>query len=106
MPTNFDKPHLTRIEQFSSPRSYQYPKTVRIDFPIVQRNRSRHGNREDLTNRTAIRNEQGIIVCLLDSGVNNKHPLISDSLPDNRLYTLKEDWGLNDSEDGFPADYK
>ena len=41
--------------------------------------------------------EDGIIVCVLDSGVNNMHPLIEPLLPDSRMYAYKEDWGTFDS---------
>ena len=55
---------------------------------------------EDLTNRVENHvNENSILICLLDSGVNNQHPLISPFLPDERLYSYKpEDWGKYDGE--------
>ncbi|RYE52249.1 MAG: hypothetical protein EOP48_16890, partial [Sphingobacteriales bacterium] len=38
-----------------------------------------------------------VLVCLLDSGVNNNHPLIGAFLPDERLYSYKQaDWGTGD----------
>lgn len=54
---------------------------------------------DDLIARTEIEfNENSVLVCLLDSGVNNLHPLISSFLPDERLYSYKpDDWGLYDS---------
>lgn len=57
---------------------------------------------EDLISRTeSIRGDNHVVICLLDSGVNNKHPLLSSILPDNRLYTYKSSWGTEDSwEDG------
>jgi len=45
-------------------------------------------------------NENSVFVCLLDSGVNNRHPLIETSLPNERLYTWKEEWGKYDGEEG------
>lgn len=36
-------------------------------------------------------------VCLLDSGVNNGHPLISRFLPEERLYTYHASWGVYDT---------
>lgn len=52
----------------------------------------------DLIGRTdAALDENSVLVCLLDSGVNNVHPLISDFLPDDRLYSYKPaDWGSGD----------
>ena len=56
---------------------------------------------KDLAARTENRfNEDSVLVCLLDSGVTNKHALINPSLPDERLYTWIEDWGKFDSERG------
>lgn len=53
---------------------------------------------EDLQQRTNCKfDENSILVCLLDSGVNNKHPLINPFLPDNQLYTYKSSWGTEDS---------
>ncbi len=54
---------------------------------------------EDLINRTDILVENNsVLICLLDSGVNNQHPLITPFLPDDRLYSLKpDDWGPYDS---------
>jgi len=53
---------------------------------------------EDLLNRIeVILNEESVIICLLDSGVNNKHPLLSNLLPDEKLYTYKESWGTEDT---------
>ncbi len=55
---------------------------------------------EDILMRTeGDLNENSVIICLLDSGVNNKHPLLSNFLPDNRLYTYKPAWGTQDSWD-------
>jgi hypothetical protein len=55
----------------------------------------------DLIDRTdAEFDENSILICLLDSGVNNGHPLIAPFLPDERLYSYKpEAWGTND---GWP----
>ncbi|MES1220976.1 MAG: S8 family peptidase, partial [Bacteroidota bacterium] len=38
-----------------------------------------------------------VIICLLDSGVNNKHPLLTTLLPDSRMFSYKAAWGTNDS---------
>lgn len=54
---------------------------------------------EDLKKRTELKaggNET--LVCLLDSGVNNKHFLLEPLIPDEHLYTWKPSWGVADSE--------
>ena len=53
---------------------------------------------EDLQQRTNCKfDENSILICILDSGVNNKHPLINPFLPDNHLYTYNSSWGTEDS---------
>jgi len=45
-------------------------------------------------------NENSIAICILDSGVQNQHPLLSDFIPDNNLFSYKpEAWGTHD---GWP----
>ena len=45
-------------------------------------------------------NEDSIAICILDSGVQNQHPLLSDFIPENNLFSYKpEDWGTHD---GWP----
>src|SRR5690606_5598286 len=53
---------------------------------------------DDLLQRTDIQlNDNSVLICLLDSGVNNAHPLIANFLPDERLYSYKpDDWGTGD----------
>lgn len=42
--------------------------------------------------------EESILVCVIDSGVNNQHPLIAPFMPDAHRYALKPAWGNHDSE--------
>lgn len=53
---------------------------------------------EELIGRTdVVLNDNSVLICLLDSGVNNVHPLINGFLPNDRLYSYKPaDWGLGD----------
>ncbi len=55
----------------------------------------------DLVLRTeSIHNENSVLICLLDSGVSNQHPLLNPSLPNERLYSWQESWGKFDSGRG------
>ena len=48
---------------------------------------------QDLIDRTDVDiSNDSVAICLLDSGVNNQHPLITSFLPDERLYTYKTAW--------------
>lgn len=44
--------------------------------------------------------DNSVIICLLDSGVNNLHPLVNTFLPNERLYTYRQAWGTNDTWPG------
>lgn len=53
---------------------------------------------DDLIARTEIKTTgDSVLICILDSGVNNQHPLLLPYLPDNHLYTYNEAWGILDS---------
>lgn len=53
---------------------------------------------EDLRSRIDVAlSDNSVLVCLLDSGVNNLHPLLQSFLPDSHLYTYNESWGTADS---------
>lgn len=54
---------------------------------------------EDLLQRTESKlDSNSVLICLLDSGVNNLHPLLKSFLPEEHLYTYNEAWGKYDSE--------
>lgn len=41
--------------------------------------------------------DNSVLVCLLDSGVNRGHPLLARFLPEQNMYTIKPDWGTADA---------
>jgi subtilisin family serine protease len=52
----------------------------------------------DLQSRTDAQIDgNSTVICLLDSGVNNRHPLLENFLPDERLHAYRPDWGTNDT---------
>lgn len=53
---------------------------------------------KDLLNRMVMDKESKISVCLLDTGVNNGHPLVSPVLPDKDCHTVNPKWGVNDKD--------
>jgi hypothetical protein len=59
--------------------------------PVEQRQRV-----DDLVNRIRFSGEQAPHVCLLDTGVNNGHPLLAPALDSKDLHTVEPDWGPAD----------
>ena len=53
---------------------------------------------DDLLNRLSINEESQVTICLLDTGVNNGHPLLSPVLYDSNCLSVKEEWGTQDHD--------
>lgn len=51
---------------------------------------------EDLVNRVSNDNSSNVAICLLDTGVNNSHPLICNLLSDSDCQAVKNEWGSYD----------
>jgi hypothetical protein len=52
----------------------------------------------DLISRTESKlDDNSVFICILDTGVNNQHPLLQPFLPDSHLYAYNNDWGTEDS---------
>ncbi|MFV7236690.1 S8 family peptidase [Flavobacterium sp. ZB4R12] len=53
---------------------------------------------EDLKKRTENNfDENSVLICLLDTGINNKHPLLEQFVSNDNLFSYNESWGLQDS---------
>ena len=50
----------------------------------------------DLTGRLVAAPENSPFVCLLDTGLNNGHPLIAPHVANGDLHTYRPDWGVDD----------
>ena len=46
----------------------------------------------------AVEDQQAPHVCVLDTGVNNGHPLLASSLSSHDLHTIEPGWGTNDNQ--------
>jgi len=50
----------------------------------------------DLLSRLSVNDESQVTICLLDTGVNNGHPLLAPVLADSDCLTVRPEWGNND----------
>jgi hypothetical protein len=53
---------------------------------------------DDLRRRTVVDLESDVAVCILDTGVNNWHPLLEPVLPDEACLTVDPGWGVHDHD--------
>lgn len=55
---------------------------------------------EELLGRCTFSSDNGSTphICLLDTGINNRHPLLSASLKDDDLHSVEPGWGTNDKD--------
>nr|WP_315151017.1 S8 family peptidase [uncultured Flavobacterium sp.] len=52
----------------------------------------------DLKERTENNfDDNSVLICLLDTGINNKHPLLENFVFDDNLHSYNESWGFQDS---------
>lgn len=52
---------------------------------------------QDLANRVVNSGKQAVSICLLDSGVMQRHPLLTPGLNPPDMHTVNDNWGVNDS---------
>ena len=51
---------------------------------------------EDLLSRLSVNEDSQLTICLLDTGINNGHPLINPVLDNNDLMSVDSTWGTHD----------
>jgi hypothetical protein len=65
-------------------------------FFIELKNRDQLESVRGLLNRTEVAENTDVVICILDSGINNGHMLIRPVLSDADLHTVIAAWGTND----------
>jgi hypothetical protein len=71
---------------------------VLTDFIWSEGNRERREYQDDLIDRIEnVGDETSTTICLLDSGVQNQHPLLLEYLPDESMHTINPSWDKYDS---------
>lgn len=53
---------------------------------------------QDLLNRTVVDNQNSVVVCVLDTGINNGHVLLRPFLSDVDLHAVEPAWGTHDHD--------
>lgn len=53
---------------------------------------------DNLVQRLTVANTSNVAICLLDTGVNNGHPLIAPILSDGDCQAVKAEWGVHDHD--------
>lgn len=91
-----NRTHLERLISLSDDiAEFRLGKEV-ASFFIELENREQIKWARDLFDRAEIDDNTDVVVCILDSGVNNGHLLIQPVLSGTDLHAVKQDWGTND----------
>jgi hypothetical protein len=83
------------IELSDDVAEFRLAKEVASFFIELENLEQLEWNRE-LLNRTEVDENSNVVVCIIDSGVNNGHLLIQPVLFDSDLHTVNSAWGTND----------
>ena len=67
-------------------------------FWIEQSNRDQFAWTEDILNRIEIDTDSITAICILDTGINNGHPLINLILNDEDRHSINQSWGTHDHD--------
>ena len=65
-------------------------------FWLDQKNKDQSDWVKNLQERLAVDKESKISVCVLDTGINNGHPLVAPVLADKDCHTVDSKWGVDD----------
>lgn len=83
--------------------SYQYLAEIRpYATPNIAYTSMEYQDQKDwiieLKDRVIVNPESRVSVCILDTGVNNVHPLLEDVLKDEDKHTFEPTWGIDDHD--------
>ena len=67
-------------------------------FYVTLENREQLELVQALLNRTSFDNDTNVAVCVLDTGVNNGHPLLQPILHDDDCHAVLQEWGRHDHD--------
>jgi hypothetical protein len=73
-----------------------FRKAADVSFFVSSPLQEQAGWAKDFVDRLKLVNESDVVICLLDSGVNNGHPLIAPVLASMYCDSVDKSWGVND----------
>ncbi len=76
---------------------YRRAKTT-VEFLLSQSPAGQSEWVDDLVDRVLVENSSNVSVCILDTGVNNGHPLLNPVLLDEDCQTIEPKWGYDDHD--------
>ena len=77
----------------------EYRLVYPTPFPILSlQNQEQTRLSEQIIHRLSNDPESNVVVCILDTGINNGHPLIKPFLNNDDLHTIKTSWGTHDHD--------
>ncbi len=98
MAVKANRQDLERLSQVSdSIAEYRRVKETSA-FWLNMENREQVDWVEDLVQRIKVKDSPGVSLCVLDTGINNGHPLLAPVLSDADCLTVDEHWGAHDHE--------
>ncbi len=69
-----------------------------VNFLVNLENKEQAEWVRELSQRLVIKDDSKVVVCILDTGINNGHTLIEPILADADLHTFNDSWGVNDHD--------
>ena len=76
----------------------EYRLVYPTPFPILSlQNQEQTRLSEQIIHRLSNDPESNVVVCILDTGINNGHPLIKPFLNNDDLHTIKTSWGTSNT---------
>jgi len=96
IPIEADRNHLTRlIASFDEIAEFRLAKQLATYFVELE-NAEQAETIQELLSRCRFEDREGVSVCVLDSGVNNGHPLLQPVLSDRDCNAVVSDWPSTD----------
>lgn len=89
---------LEKLSELSDHIAEYRKAKVSAELWMTLNNKDQSGWVDDLLGRINIDLSSEASVCILDTGVNNGHPLIRDLLIDDDCHTVNEAWGKHDHD--------